>query len=112
VDALRECLLLRCLTRPEFSIRPRVRAFLIIQPIARKSAVVVSDFASSSSTSVEVSVSRFLARRLMTARADLLHCGLVGVAGVVMCDFAFGRVTKQVEGMGCASPLCGLHCGR
>ena len=103
MEALRECLLLRCLTRPEFSIKPTVRAFLIIQPIARKSAVVTLAFASSSSTSVDVIVSRFLARRFMTASADLLHRGLVGVAGVLMCNFAFG-VTEQVEDMSCASP--------
>ena len=109
MDALRECLLLRCLTRPEFSIRPRVRAFLIIQPIARKSAVVTSDFASSSSTSVEVSVSRFLARRLMTARADLLHCELVGVVGVCMFDFAFDGITEQVEDMGFCFSLMRLN---
>jgi hypothetical protein len=43
----------------------------------------------------------------MTAKATLLHCGLVGVVGVSMCDFALG-VTEQVEDMDCASPLCDL----
>jgi hypothetical protein len=45
----------------------------------------------------------------MTARADLLHCGLVGVVGVFMSDFVFDGITEQVEDMGLCFSLMRLN---
>lgn len=92
-----ERLLLRCLTKPELSMNCSAAASLKTEPIARRSGVFISDFANSLSTSAEVSVSRFFAKRLMITRANFCHAGFVDAALVFGDDVTLDEVTERLD---------------